>query len=70
MQPVEPAKEPIATGDAVVVKRTNDRGEVIKTEEGRAVVKLETRTGDEQLVTADFDELRRNAEAKTTNPPG
>jgi len=59
MQPIEP-------GDKVIIKRTNDRGEVEKTEEGRAVLKLETRDGQE--VTVEFTELSRiHEDAK--NPP-
>jgi hypothetical protein len=60
MQPIEP-------GDKVVVKRTNDRGTVEKTEEGRAILELDTRDGQE--VTADFSELSRIHEGAKPNEP-
>jgi hypothetical protein len=64
MQPIEP-------GDNVVIKRTNDHGKVEKTEEGRAVVALDTREGAEHEVTADFSELSRIHEGTPkANEPG
>jgi hypothetical protein len=63
MQPIEP-------GDKVVIKRTNDRGEVEKTEEGRAVIVLDTRSGNEHEVTADFSELGRIHEGPASKPKG
>jgi len=50
MQPIEP-------GDKVVIKRTNDIATVEKTEEGRAILQIDTRDGQE--VTAEFSELGR-----------
>jgi hypothetical protein len=61
MQPIEP-------GDKVVIKRTNDRGEVERTEEGRAVIALDTRKGEEHEVTADFSELGRIHAGPTPKP--
>jgi hypothetical protein len=63
MQRIEP-------GDKVVIKRTNDQGEVEKTEAGRAVVALDTRVGEEHEVTADLSELSRIHEGTKANTPG
>jgi hypothetical protein len=60
MQPIEP-------GDKVVVKRTNDRGTVERTDEHHAIVELETQNGQE--VTADFEELGRIHEGAKSNHP-
>jgi hypothetical protein len=58
MQPIEP-------GDKVVIKRTNDVATVEKTEEGRAILQIDTRDGQE--VTAEFNELSRLHKGATSN---
>jgi len=60
MQPIEP-------GDHVLITRTGDRATVQKTEEGRAVLEIDTRDGQE--VTAEFNELRRIREGLKPKPP-
>lgn len=70
MNRMENNGETIVAGDEVIITRTNDRGRVQQIDEKNAVIELETRSGDEHIVTAERTELRRAPSlTKPEEPP-